>query len=113
MLPPDCLVQFPGTEKGVMPRESLSEGQQGGLPPRNQLRRWFQSRRVISRHIVDVMRGQSLGILHEEPVGVGDILTTHPGPQPGIPAGGWRGGVRQLPPPGRRVDPSRPGHVGA
>ena len=91
MLPPDSLLQFPGTKKGLMPAEPLSEGHQGGMKPCNQLCRWLQGHRVIGSEIVHIVHGEGLGALHQEPVGAGDILATHPGPEPGIPAGGRSG----------------------
>jgi hypothetical protein len=90
MLPPDRLVQFLGTKKGLMPAEPHGERQQGRLKSRHQLCRWFQSCRVISAEIVHLVRWQGLSLLHQKSVGTRDILTAHPGPEPGIPAGGRR-----------------------
>ena len=107
MLPPDSLVQFPGAKKGLMPAEPLGEGHQGGLKPGNQLCRRFQGRRVIGSEIVHIVGGGSRRSLHQEPVGAGDILTAHPSPEPGIPAGGRRGVVGHLLPPLWRADRRR------
>ena len=96
MLPPDSLLQFPGAKKRLMPTEPFGEGQQGGLKPCYQLCRRFQGCRVIGREIVHIVRGEVLRFLHQEPVGAGDIFAAHPGPEPGIPAGGWRGVVGHL-----------------
>ena len=46
MLPPDSLLQFPGTKKGLMPAEPISAGHQGGMKPRHRLCRWLQGHRA-------------------------------------------------------------------
>ena len=88
MLPTDSLLQFPGAKKGLMSAEALGAGHQGGMKPCNQLCRRFQGRCVIGSEIVHIVRREGFGRLHQEPVGAGNILTAHPGPEPGVPAGG-------------------------